>query len=86
MGEDWKGIAAHNVHDKTRCQPGGTLIATYGRWMTYATTGKDEMGLARWTWIVFDCETTVRQFVSAYRPKKPSSLNRIGIDLKEGVN
>ena len=34
MGEDRKGIAAHNVHDKTQCQPGGTLIATYGRWTT----------------------------------------------------
>ena len=85
MGEDRKCIAAHNVHNKTRCQPGGTVIATYGMWTTYATTGKDETGLARWTWIVFDCETTVRRFVSGYRPKKPSSLKRIGIDIKEGV-
>ena len=27
LGEDQRHIAAHNVHDKTRCQPGGTLIA-----------------------------------------------------------
>ena len=49
LGEDQRYIAAHNVHDKTRCQPGGTLIAAYGRVTGYGRVevSKDETGLGQ---------------------------------------
>ena len=31
LGEDKRCVAAHNIHDTTCCQPGGTLAAVYGR-------------------------------------------------------
>ena len=44
LGEDKRCVTAHNVHDKTRCQPGGTLAAVYGRATAFGTveTGKQE--------------------------------------------
>ena len=82
MGEDQRFCAAHNVHDKTRCQPGGTLIATYGRAIGYGhvEVGKDDTGLGRWTWMTFSTDGTVRRFVSAYRLKVPSTLKSRGIN------
>ena len=61
MGEDQRFIAAHNVHDQTRCQPGGTLIAAYGRAIGFGSVevGKDETGLARWTWMKFTTDGLV---------------------------
>ena len=85
LGEDQRHIAAHNVHDKTRCQPGGTLIAAYGQATGYGRVevGKDETGLGRWTWMKFTTDGLVRRFVSAYRLKVPSTLKRQGLDWKE---
>ena len=84
LGEDKRCITAHNVHDKTRCQPGGTLAAVYGRATAFGTveTGKDETGLGRFVWIVFRTEGLTRRIVSAYRPRKPSSIKRRGLDWK----
>ena len=82
LGEDQRHIAAHNINDKTRCQPGGTLIAAYGRAIGFGNVevGKDETGLARWVFMKFTTEGTVRRFVSAYRLKMPSTLKRRGLD------
>ena len=84
LGEDQRYIAAHNVHDETRCQPGGTLIAAYGQVIGYGRVevGKDETGLGRWTWMKFSTDGLVRRFVSAYRLKIPSNLKRRGLDWK----
>ena len=84
MGVDQRFIAAHNVHDNTRCQPGGTLIAAYGRAVGFGSVevGKDETGLGRWTWMKFTTDGLVRRFVSAYRLKIPSTLKRRGLDWK----
>ena len=82
LGEDQRHIAAHNFHDKTRYQPGGTLIAAYGRATGYGRVevGKDDTGLGRWTWMKFTTDGLVRQFVSAYRLKVPSTLKQRGLN------
>ena len=68
MGEDQRFCAAHNVHDNTRCQPGGTLIASYGRAIGYGNVevGKDDTGLGCWTWMKFSTDGLDRRFKSAY--------------------
>ena len=47
--------------------------------------GKDETGLGRWVWMVFDTGTTRRRIVSAYQPSVPSTLKGRRINLKAGV-
>ena len=47
--------------------------------------GRDETGLGRWVWMVFDTGTTRRRIVSAYRPSVPSTLKGQRINLKAGV-
>ena len=61
IGEDQRHIAAHNIHDNTRCQPGGTLIAAYGQATGFGRVevGKDETGLGRWTWMKFSTDGLV---------------------------
>ena len=59
LGEHTRCKAAHNIHDQTRCQPGETVIATFGRTTGYdMEMGADETGLGRWAWMVFDTGTT----------------------------
>ena len=84
MGGDQQFIAAHNVHDHTRCEPGGTLITAYGRAVGFGSVevGKDETGLAKWTWMKFTTDNMVQRFVSAYCLKVPSTLKRRGLDWK----
>ena len=85
IGEDQRYIAAHNIHDNTRCQPGGTLIAAYGQATGFGRieVGKDDTGLGRWTWMKFITDGLVRRFVSAYRLKIPSTLKRRGLDWED---
>ena len=46
LGEHTRCKAVHNIHDNTRSQPGGTVIATFGRTSGYdMEMGKDETGL-----------------------------------------
>ena len=75
--------SAHNIHDHTRCQPGGTMIATFGRTMSYdIEMDKDKTGLGRWVWTVFDTGTTRQRLVLAYFPSAPSTLKTRGINVK----
>ena len=46
LEEHTRRKAAHNIHDKTRCQPGGTVIVTFGQTSGYdMEVGKDKTGL-----------------------------------------
>ena len=56
----------------------------HGRATAFGTieTGKDETGLGRFVWITFRTEGLTRRIVSAYRPRKPSSIKRRGLDWK----
>ena len=58
------------------------MIASYGRAIGFGRVevGKDETGLARWTWMSFSTDGLVRRFVLAYRPRMPSSLKNRGIN------
>ena len=86
LGEHTRCKATHNIHDKTRYQPGGTVIATFGQTSGYdMKMGKDKTGLGQWVWTVFGTGTTRRRIVSAYRPSVPSTLKGRCIDFKAGT-
>ena len=86
LGEHTRCKAAHNTHDKTRCQPGGTVIATFGQTSGYdMEMDKDKTGLGRWVWAVLDTGTTRQRLVLAYRPSVLSTLKGRCIDFKAGT-
>ena len=75
LGEHTRYKAAHNTHDKTGFQLGGTVIATFGQTSGYdMEMDKNKTGLGRRMWTLFDTGTTRRRFVSAYRPSVLSTL------------
>ena len=56
LGEGKRCVKAHSVHDTTRCHPGRTLAAVYGRATSFGTaeTDKDKKtGLRQLVWVIF---------------------------------
>ena len=82
LGEHTRCKAAQKIHNKTRYQPGGTIIATFGRTSGHnMEMNKDETRLTRWVWTIFDTGTTRQWFVTAYCPCLPLSSKKCDIDL-----
>ena len=83
-GEDRTSIAAHNEHIDILNQYGGTAMSVFGRMSSYDTSGKDDTGLGRWSWMVIDSGYKKIRFITAYRPVKKRGTTRRG-KTTEGV-
>ena len=54
-------------------------MSAFGRMSGYATSGKDAMGLGRWSWIVLDSGFKRTRFIMAYRSVKKSTTKHKGV-------
>ena len=64
-GEDRTSIAAHNEHSEIFNQYGGTAMSMFGRMSSYTTSGKDNIGLGRWSWMAIDSRYKKTRFITA---------------------
>ena len=81
IGQPKVSVAAHNTHDDLFNQPGGTAMIALGELSAYAQAGKDESGLGRAVWILFNYNDHKFRIVTAYRPnpnkKKKTKSGRL---------
>jgi len=74
---EFRTVTSHNVTEKMgRCQRGGTCMFVVNQVSHRMTTsGKDNRGLGRWTWMEFQGQSNHRtRVITAYRPgMKPHS-------------
>ena len=75
-GGNRTSIAAHNQHSDILNQYVGMDMSVFGRMSVYATSGKDNTGLGRWSWMVLDSSYKRTKFITAYRPVKKGSTTR----------
>ena len=75
-----RSVASYNVHNKVVNQYGGTGMTVFGRLLTFAKLGKDESGLGRASWMLFNNDGHKLRVVTAYRPNRklshPNASNR----------
>lgn len=69
-----EAIAAHNVHESIgRVQEGGTALLAFDEitgFLDKRNSGKDELGLGRWTHMVFGSDSHRTRVVCGYNPCK----------------
>lgn len=68
---DMRCVVSHNVHENlSRVQYGGTGLVATGEVAAFVcSTGQDDSGLGRWSWMLFQGQNEVKtRVVSAYRP------------------
>ena len=75
QSQNWsifRGSSSHNKHDKKRkkkTQYGGTLSLAFEKTATYVdSTGADDTGLGRWSWLLIRSLNFSVRFISAYKP------------------
>ena len=83
-GKDRISIAAHNEHSNIFNQYSRAAMSVFGRMSGYATSGKDNTVLGRWSWMVIDSSYKRTRFITAYRPVKKGGTTRRG-KTTEGV-
>ena len=66
IGLDKVSVAAHNTHEDLFDQPGNTAMIALGKLSAYAQAGKDESGLGRAVWILFDYNGHKFRIVTEY--------------------
>ena len=78
--EFFKVVSGYNKHHtgSNRHLFGGTMVLTQGQFChRVATTGADELGLSRWSWMhVKGVNKASARIISAYRPCKTTSAIR----------